>query len=374
VSRDSLFGERIIWTGRPQVVATPASMRGLSCLLVVMSVISTSFAVVRALALGVSPGGALAYAAWCASLALIVWHGPKIWLSEVHFTVTTNHVIWQRGPFRRSIERRAVSFARIFWDAKHSGIGDIELVRAVPTGALRRRLRLRLQGVACPDRLWAIIRGDEDVAPAGSGERPLAQRLDAGERVLWSAQPLFSLGVYLPHGRREWSLVGLALVLGLVLARMAWSFVPTVRKLVNAGLPTSSAAFVALVVGLGLAALVVGSLAAYFAYDAVVRRARFAGETRYIVTDKRVLIQRGLEELHLGRDKIVDVIDAPAGRGRRNVFLVIDGPRARALAASGAFGEMDRSPHLRPVLEAVQDVEGVTEILRGPPPTLPRAA
>jgi hypothetical protein len=95
-------------------------------------------------------------------------------------------------------------------------------------------------------------------------------------------------------------------------------------------------------------------------------------ETRYLVTDKRVLIQRGLEELHLDRSRIVDVIDAPAGEGVRNVFLVLDGPRARALAASGAFGEIDRGPNLRPVFESVEDAEGVAKILRTP--SLPHAA
>ena len=52
-----------------------------------------------------------------------------------------------------------------------------------------------------------------------------------------------------------------------------------------------------------------------------------------------------------------------------------DGPRARALAASGAFGELGRGPHLRPVFEAVDDAEGARSVLSDqPPPELPRAA
>jgi hypothetical protein len=374
VAHDSLFGERIIWMARPQVVATPPLLRGIALLCFVMSVISISFAVVRAVALGTSATSTLAFGAWCASLGLLLLQGPKIWLAQARYIVTENHVIFQRGLFRRTIERRAISFARIFWDKTHPGVGDIELVRAVPTGALRRRLMLRLQGVAAPDRVWAIIRGEEAIAPAGLGERPLSQRLDAGERVLWTARPLPSLHSYLPQGRREWSLVLLSLVLFGVLGRMTWAAVPTLQKVMRAGLPASSVGFVALATGLGLAALVVATLAAYFAWDAVVRRARLAGETRYLITDKRVLIQRGMEELHLGRDKIVDVIDTPAGPGRQNVFLVIDGPRARALAASGAFGEIDRSPHLRPVFEAIQDGESASRILRNVQSPLPRAA
>ena len=46
----------------------------------------------------------------------------------------------RRGRLRRSIDRREISYARIHWDPKRPGIGDLEIVRAVPTGALRRRL------------------------------------------------------------------------------------------------------------------------------------------------------------------------------------------------------------------------------------------
>jgi hypothetical protein len=52
---------------------------------------------------------------------------------------------------------------------------------------------------------------------------------------------------------------------------------------------------------------------------------------------------------------------------------VLDGPRARALAASGAFGELERGPNLRPVFESVADAESVTRILQSQP-ELPRAA
>jgi hypothetical protein len=53
--------------------------------------------------------------------------------------------------------------------------------------------------------------------------------------------------------------------------------------------------------------------------------------------------------------------------------MVLDGPQARALAASGAFGEVERSPHLRPVFESVADAEGARRVL-GEKPVLPHAA
>ncbi|HOU94951.1 MAG TPA: hypothetical protein PLU22_28065, partial [Polyangiaceae bacterium] len=65
-----------------------------------------------------------------------------------------------------------------------------------------------------------------------------------------------------------------------------------------------------------------------------------------------------------------------AGRGLSDVFLVLDGPRARSLAASGAFGEMERSDSLRPVFLAVDDAESAQRILRSSPsdPDLSNAA
>jgi len=77
----------------------------------------------------------------------------------------------------------------------------------------------------------------------------------------------------------------------------------------------------------------------------------------------RFLVERDYEELHLDRDKIVDVINAPAMRGFRDLFLVLDGPRARALALSGAFGEVERGVQLRPVIESVDDAESAAQIL-----------
>jgi len=144
-------------------------------------------------------------------------------------------------------------------------------------------------------------------------------------------------------------------------------------KVARSGLPYLSPQFMALAAGVFLAVAVVLVVGGYIAYDTLIRPAKLVGDTRYLITDKRVLIQRGGEELHLDRSKIVEVIDAPAGDGLSNVFMVLDGPQARALAAHGAFGEMERSPHLRPVFEAVADAEGARRVL-GERPVLPYAA
>ncbi len=375
MARDSLFDERIIWTGHPSEVVTPPVLRAAAALAFVASAVSTLFALVLSLGLSASPDPSLLFAAWSATLGVACLHGPKLWLAKVRYVVTEHHVIYQRGPFRRTIERRSISFARIFWSHHTPGAGDLELVRAVPTGALRRRLMLHLYGVTAPDRVWAIIRGEESVAPTGHGERPLAQRLDRGERVVWAARPHPTLRAYLPHTHRQWIQLAVAVALAAVFVRMLWLGIPSMQRVLEGGLPAGSVAFVALVAGLSASALMVLAIAGYLAYHVVIRPGRLVNRTRYLITNKRVLIQRGNEELHLDRSRIVDVIDTPTRPGLSDVFLVLDGPRARALAASGAFGEAEVGPGLRPVFQSVDDAESVGRILRTPSePSLPRAA
>jgi hypothetical protein len=363
LERDSFFGERIIWTGGAKVVKLTPAQRFVAWLLFIFSGVATSYAVVIGLALQIAPTASLLFAGWCVTLGLAVHQLPQYWLAKVRYIVTDKHVIWQRGLFRRTIERRSISYARIYWDAKESGVGDLELVRAVPTGALRRRLTLRLALIAAPDRVWAIVRGAEGIAPTGEAGKPLAQRLDLGERVVWSARPRPRVAAYLPHSRREGMMTVLALVLIGVGVLLVTRSVLAVQNVLAAGLPGRSFAFAALVLGLTTSVVLVFAIAGLMLYTATVRAGYLVRHTRYLVTDTRVLIQRDLEELHLDRSRVVEVIDTPMGEGYSNVFIVLDGPRARALAASGAFGESDRSPNLRPVFESVQDAESLSRIL-----------
>jgi hypothetical protein len=156
----------------------------------------------------------------------------------------------------------------------------------------------------------------------------------------------------------------MALFLFMSVFRMAEAGIPALGKIVSGGLPATSFAFLALAFGLSLAVSLVLAIACYLVYEAMIRPGISVKNTRYLITDKRVLIQRGNEELHLDRAKIVDVIDTPIGDGLSDVFLVLDGPKARALAASGAFGELGRGPNLRPVFESVEDAEGVSRVLQ----------
>jgi hypothetical protein len=238
------------------------------------------------------------------------------------------------------------------------GVGDLVLERAVPTGALRRTLSLTLADVEAPDRLWAVVRGLTPSAPLGNGSRPLAQRLDDGERVLWTAEQLASR--WTP--RRIATAVGATLV-GATAVHVIVRSAPPIARVLRAHALAPAASGV-LVGGVALVVLLLVGVAVFIGYTALLRPWRLARSTRYFVTDRRVLIRRGLEELHLDRERIAYVITAPfrGGDARRDVFLVLDGPQARAFSPSGAFGGADEE-RLVPRFTAVADADTATQVL-----------
>jgi hypothetical protein len=375
-ARDSLFGERILWSGGPKVISTPAAARLTAGVCAVVSIVTLLFAIVCATALKANVGGMLVFAAWCATLGLAAWRGPILWRAGVEYVVTERHVIWRRGRIRRSIDRHAVSYALIRWNPSVPGVGDLVLVRAVPTGALRRTLNLTLSDVAGPDRLWAIVRGLTPSAPLGDGERSLGQRLDDGERVLWTGTPQAS-----PWTIRRALTASVAGMVALATLRVILRATPALGRVLRAhALPWITSGL--LIAGVVLTTLLLVSVAVGVAYQACVRPQRLARRTRYLVTDRRVLIRRGSEELSLDRARIADIIATPTkglasdasppngGPGLTDVFLVLDGPQARAFSPSGAFGERD-GDKLVPVLSAIEDAETVGSILRAKPEGLP---
>ncbi len=358
MGRDSLFGERIVWQGRCRGVSVPFAQRVMALVAACASAVTLCYAVVVAKSLDVPVDGMVLVAGWCATVALGAWRVPLWWRSQLEYVVTERHVIWRRGRLRRTIEIGQVSYALFRWNAREASTGDLVIVRAVPTGALRRTLSLTLHDVEAPDRLWATIRGLQPGAPLGSAGRPLAQRLDPGERVLWSGAPQASAWTM----RRGVTAVASG-VLAATFVRSLVRSVPTLGRVLRLhALPPTLA--VLLVGGAALGMLLLLAVAVGVAYAALIRPVRLAHATRYFVTNSRVLIRRGNEELSLDRGRIAYVIDAP-GRKLHDVFLVLDGPQARALAPSGAFGE-DRDDALRPVFAAIADAETVGEILRGP--------
>lgn len=360
--RDSLYGENIgrVWQTRP--VPPPVHMKIAAAMLGALAAVTTCFGIAVAQAFHVSPGGILFVAAWLAGLGLAAYFGPGIWRREIRIVLTSRHVIWRRGRLRRSIERRAISYARIHWHPTVSGVGDLELVRAVPVGALRRTLSITLPDLEAPDAVWAEIRGVGASPALGDGARPLGQRLDPEERVLWTAQP----ATHRPWNFRRVMTLGIALVALLSAVRALLGGVHALKVLHDAGLRTVSASFgaLALSVAISVAAVLLTSVIA--GYHALFRQRALDHATRYVVTDRRVLITRGSQELHLDRDRIVDVIDAPLDEhGAHDLFLVLGGKNAHAHALAGAFGEQVAgvTGQLLPVLRGVQDSETVRAIL-----------
>ena len=360
MARDSLFGETIVWSGRPKATTVPALYRLTASVSALIAVVALCFALVLGLGLHLRVGSMIFFAGWCATLALASWRGPLLWRARVEYIVTDRHVIWRRGRLRRTIDRAAISYARILWDPRDPTVGDLVLVRAVPTGALRRTLSLSLAEVEAPDRLWALVRGVEPTPSLGVRDRPLAQRLDDGERVLWSATPLGST-----WSARRMATAALAIFLALASVRMVLRANVSVRHVLGVhALPAS--VLVLLVAGVALGAALLIAVALGVGYSAWVRPSRLARATRYLVTNRRVLIRRGYEELHLDRSRIAYVIDAPS-RHLHDLFLVLDGPQARGMATSGAFGAYGDDGKLAPVLSAIDDAETVGAILRSDP-------
>jgi hypothetical protein len=187
--------------------------------------------------------------------------------------------------------------------------------------------------------------------------RPLAQRLDPGERVLWSGSPLASAWT-----ARRAATAAVGGVLGLLFVRSLVRSVPSLARVLRLhALPPVLAAVLVGAAALGMLLLL--AVAVGTAYFAIVRPARLARATRYFVTNARVLIRRDNEELSLDRARIAYVIDAP-WKKLHDVFLVLDGPQARAMAPSGAFGTEDKDDALRPVFAAIADADTVGEILK----------
>lgn len=364
MARDSLYNEQIRWTGGPKTLTVPTLFKVVALVSATMSVVALAFAFVVAMGLGLPVSSLLLFSGWTATIAIGSWRLPLWFRATAKYTLTDKHVIWQRGRLRRTLERDAISYAVIRWNEKVPGVGDLILERAVPTGALRRTLTLTFADVEKPDLLWAIVRGVESSSSLGDGSRALAQRLDDGERVLWTGAP--NAARWTP---RRAITAFIASVVAASAASVLWRAVPPIAKVLRTHLlsPVTSGLLVG---GVGLAVLLLTTVAVLIGYMAIVRPALLAKKTRYFVTDRRVLIRRGAEELHLDRGRIAYVITAPwrDGDPRRDLFLVLDGPQARAFAPSGAFGAFGNNrdeERLVPMFTAMpsEEAETASEVL-----------
>jgi hypothetical protein len=394
------YGETIEWRGQSGPITMTSTSRVVVFLSVTLGLIALASAIAIAQTLHRPVHALLLTALWSFSWAMGQRFVPQWWHQSVTLVITDRRVIWARGNDRRSIERAGISFARIHWYPDHQS-GDLELVRDVPTGALRRKLTLVFRGIPHPDRVWDHIRGAQplpapsrDEAMAGDtmavafdraadadapfssndARKHTARKLHAGERLVGLFRPALSWRSVMPQSARHVGAIALGLVSAAATVESFARALPATRLVLAAGVPALSAGFVALVLALSMTTGLLFASGLSLVWTGLLSRAARDRATRYVVTDQRVVITQGDEELHLDRARIVDVVEAPDPSGAvSDVFLVLDGPKARALAMSGAFGEERdggrAENELRPVLRRVRDPASVRRLLLVPEPT-----
>lgn len=357
-----LPSERVLWEGRPQRgVPRDRRYRLVPALLVTVAAIIAIFAGLLEL-VGLPGAAQLAIVAgYFVLTAVAILIAPSFLLDPCHFVVTDRRVLWKRGRIRRSIDRHAITYARIAWNPSVPTVGHLELVRAVPFGPLARKQRLVFHDLRAPDAVLAIIRGVEASENAGDATTPLTDRLDPGEEVLWGGCPE---GLSVDWRHIATTLLGLVvLFVGLP---MGLRSAVVLAELEEAGLPTGSWTWALFVVAIALTATLLLSIGIGLAWHGILRARAMGHDTEYVLTDRRLLIRRGRTELSLDRARIVDVAETPGWRGLTNLHLVLDGPDARALADSGALRLIAPSRDaVPPVLYDLRDPAIVRVLLLG---------
>jgi len=359
-----LPSERVLWHGH-QVEGIPRSrpLQLIPLFFFCFALVSALFAAL--LALVDLPGvyNSAAIASGLGALGLLALLVPHYVLDGGDYVLTDRRVIVRRGPFTRSMERTAITCSRIRWHRSVRGVGDLELVVAVPFGPLARRLRIVLGDVRDPADVLATIRGVSEPTFAGDTDLPLVARLDPGEQVVWGGNPEGLL-----FGVRE----ALTALLGFTVTGFGVAYgVRTgtiLAGLDEAGLAVGSVEWLLLAAAVGISCAVFLGVGLGLAWHGLVRSRSLGHQTEYLLTDRRVLIRRGRTELSVDRHRIVEVADAPAPFGLSHLFLVLDAPQSKALADSGALRPLLPSREgVPPVLFDVRDGESVKALILGSP-------
>jgi hypothetical protein len=367
-----LPSERVLWTGGPRL-GVPRDLRWtiVPGLVISLAIVAALFAgLLYAAAIpGVRAGAFMAF--YLLVLAVGVRSMPRYMLDPCEYMITDRQVIWKRGKLRRTIDRRAITYARIHWHRSVAGVGHLELVRATPFGPLSRKERLFLHDVVAPDVLFARIREAEPAEFAGYADVKLTDRLDRGEVVLWGGAPT---------GWRLGSAEAFTAALGtLVLIAAGFYAYRTggiLLGLEHVGLSVRSPTWMMLFLAIAISGSVMFIAGGALLWHGVWGARDGGMQTEYLLTDTRLLIRRGLIELSVDRRRIVDIAELPSTGGSHNLHLILDAPDARALADNGALGLLSppRST-VPPVLYEVSDLEVLRELLsnrkRSTEPTTP---
>jgi hypothetical protein len=293
-----------------------------------------------------------------AGIALV----PKYLLDPCEYLVTDRQVIWRRGPLRRAMERRAITYARIHWHRSVSGVGHLELVSSIPFGPLLRKQRLLLHDVQSPDRLFAIIRQVEPTEHAGYADVKLTDRLDRGEVVVWGAAPA---GWRLGFAELMTAIMGMTvMVAGLF---YIYRISRVLADLEAYGLFMRTWTWFMLFLAMVISGSVILAIGVVLLWKGLWGARADGSNTEYILTDTRLLIRRDRTELSIDRKYIVDVAEVPSTAGSRNLHLILDGPHGKALDDNGALSIFSALPRaaVPPVLYEVQDSELVRRLLLG---------
>jgi hypothetical protein len=369
-----LPSERVLWQGRPRLgLSRDWRFTIVPGILLALAVVTALFAGLLH-ASGIPAVRPTAFSAFYLLVtAVAIRLSARYLLDPCVYMVTDRQVIWKRGQLRRTIDRHGITYGRIHWRKDMPGVGDLELVRALPFGPLARRQRVVLHDVEAPDVLFALIRQVEPTEFAGYADVKLTDRLDRGERVLWGAGPS---GWRLGHAEAFTATMG-ALVLGLG----CLYFYRTGAVLVgleHVGLPVRSGTWAMLFAAIAISGTVIVAAGAALLWHGLWRARADGSRTEYVLTQSRLLIRRGLTELSVDRKRIVDVADLPSTGGSRNLHLILDAPDARALGDSGALGLLPPPrATVPPVLYELSDLEALRGLLftrNSEPPPLDRAA
>lgn len=368
-----LPSERVLWEGGPHPgVPRDQKWRLGPLLLVSVAAITGLFAGLVSLVGLPGASQTALLALYLVLTAAAVWVAPSFLLDPCRFAITDRRVLWKRGRLRRSIDRHAITYARIRWQRGAPTVGSLELVRAVPFGPLARKQRLVLHDLKAPDAVLAIVRGVEPCVHGGDASTPLTDRLDPGEEVLWGGGPE---GLLVDWRHVATTLLGLfVLLVGLPTGLRSAAILADLEE---RGLMMTSWTWVLLFVSVALTAIVILAVGLGLAWHGILRARAMGHDTEYVLTDSRLLIRRGRTELSLDRGRIVDVAETTGWRGLTTLYLVLDGPDARALADSGALRVIAPSrDSVPPVLYELRDPSDLRSLLSGrrSRPSIPHAA
>ena len=352
--------ERVLWYGKP-AAGVPRARRWTfgPALLFTLAVVFSLFAGLIAVAdlPGARQMGSLGAIVALFGIAVLI--APRYLHDTCEYLLTDRRVIWRRGRMTRYIDRSGITYGRIRWHRSVAGVGNLELVRAVPFGPLARRQRILLADVREPDRVFASIRGVSPGPNAGDNHVPLIERLDPDEEVLWGGHPE---GLLL--GWREvLTTIGGIFVVG-VGFWYGYNTGGILLGLEDVGLTVRSWTWVLFFLSVATTWAVITTVGAGLVWYGLLRARQLGRETEYVLTDQRLLIRRGPTELSVDRRRIVDVADTKAVRGLHHLFLVLDAPESRALADSGALRYLAPAREsVPPVLFELRDVEKLKDLI-----------